>query len=383
MAKSVNLLASRPIDTRRSDSGLIISIILLFALGLFTLYSSSESYAVRAFGDSMYFVKRQLISMVVGLVLMITAACIPLEFIRKCLPYIYLGTLLLCLLTFLPGIGDERNGASRWIKLPGLGTFQPSEAAKVTVVLFLANLFDKKGDRLDDPKVSVYPAALGVFVFVIVIFLQNDFSTSIFVLGLALLIFLLAGIKWRWFVAFALFAVPLGLMFIFVSEYRVNRLIAFLRPDYDIQGINYQLNASQRAISAGGLWGSGFGVGLEYVKKIPEVQSDFIFAGWTEAMGLFGVILYFGVLFYFEYRCIVTALTSDTRFKALLVSGLALSILAQSLLNCGVVSGALPSTGIPLPFFSSGGSSLLMTMIACGLIINVSQSKNSVERAYE
>ncbi len=378
-----NLSASRPIDSKSADSGLIISMILLFALGLFTLYSSSESYAIRAFGDSMYFVKRQLISMGVGIVLMIIAACVPLQFIRRCMPLIFFGSLFLCIMTFMPGIGDERNGATRWIKLPGLGTFQPSETAKIAVVLFLANLFDKQSDRIGDPRYTVYPAALSVLVFVLVIFFQNDFSTSIFILGIALLMLLLAGVKWRWFLAFALFAVPLGILFVFVSEYRVNRVIAWLRPDYDIMGINYQLSASRRAISAGGLWGAGFGTGLEYVTKIPEVQSDFIFAGWTEAMGLFGVVTYLGVLFYFEYRCVVTALTADSRFKSLLVLGLSLSILAQSLMNCGVVSGALPSTGIPLPFFSSGGSSLLMTMVACGLIINVSQSKNSVERAYE
>jgi len=379
----VNLSASRPIDSKGTDTGLIISMILLFALGLFTLYASSESYAVRVFGDSMYFVKRHLISMAVGIVLLIAAACVPLEFTRRCLAVIFLGTFVLCLMTFLPGIGDERNGATRWIKLPGLGTFQPSEAAKIAVVMYLANLFDKKAERMDDPRASVYPAAVGVMLFVFVIFFQNDFSTSIFILGIALMMFLLAGIKWRWFIAFALFAIPLGILFVFVSEYRVNRVIAWIRPDYDIMGINYQLNASRRAISAGGLWGAGFGTGLEYVTKIPEVQSDFIFAGWTEAMGLFGVVLYLGILFYFEYRCVVTALTANTRFKSLLVFGLALSILAQSLMNCGVVSGSLPSTGIPLPFFSSGGSSLIMTMISCGLIINVSQSKDSVERAYE
>ncbi len=382
MNRSVNLFASRPIESRKSDSGLIISMLLLFALGLFTLYASSESYATRAFGDSMYFVKRQMLSMSLGLVLMIVIMCVPLSFIRRCLPFIYCGTLLLCLLTFIPGIGDERNGASRWIKLPGIGTFQPSEAAKIAVVLFLANLFDKKSDSLEDSR-TVYIASFGVFLFVFVIFFQNDFSTSIFILGIALVLFLLAGVRWRWFGAFALFAVPLGILFVFVSEYRVNRVIAWLRPDYDIQGINYQLNASKRAISAGGLWGSGFGIGLEYVTKIPEVQSDFIFSGWTEAMGLFGVILYFGILFYFGYRCMVTALTANNRFNALMTAGLTLEILSQSLLNCGVVSGAVPSTGIPLPFFSSGGSSLLMTMIACALILNVSQSRNSVESDYE
>ena len=165
----------------------------------------------------------------------------------------------------------------------------------------------------------------------------------------------------------------------------MNRLIAFLRPDYDIHGMNFQLAASRRAITAGGFWGSGFGTGLRYARNIPEVQADFVFAGWCEAMGFFGVIIYFAILLYFGWRVLSIARHAKNRFESYTAIGCGASVVLQSLLNCGVVCGALPSTGINLPFFSAGGSSVIAMMIACGLLINISRKEFEVvpENLYE
>lgn len=377
--KNISMFAEPAIDSKKNDLGLIISIILLIGFGLVTLYVTSPSYASRAFGDELYFLKRQVVSILCGLVLMIAVACINMDFLRKMLPVFVIGVFILCLLTFIPGIGVERNGARRWIRMPLMGTFQPSEAAKVAVIIFLANIFDKKSDRMDEPGVSVYPAAFGLFSFVLVVFLQDDFSTAIFILLLGLLVFFVAGVFLRWFTAFCIFAIPVAILFVFGEEYRVNRLIAFLRPDYDINGINFQLNASRRAISAGGVWGQGIGTGLTKVNSIPEIQADFIFAGWVESMGFFGVLVYFALLAYFAYRVFSIAIKCTDKFRSLIAFGCGATILIQSIVNCGVVSGAFPSTGIPLPFFSSGGSSMLMTLFMCGLLINVSRYENVSE----
>lgn len=382
---TAGIFAERPIYPRRSDVGLIVSIILLLGLGLVTLYISSESYASRYFGNEFYFVERQVYTIVAGLVLLVTAACINMNVFRKVLPIFVLGTFFLCLATFIPGIGIERNGARRWLRLPFQGTFQPSELAKMAVIAFLANLFDKKSDRLDNPAVSVYPAAFGLFAFVIVVFLQDDFSTAFFILLLGLIIFFISGVYIRWFIAFCVFAVPVALLFVFSEEYRVNRLIAFLNPNYDIHGMNYQLRASTRAITAGGFWGTGLGTGITQVKKIPEVQADFVFAGWCESMGFMGVLLYFGILLYFGWRVVYIVRHSSNRFNGILAAGCGCMILLQSLMNCGVVCGALPSTGIALPFFSSGGSAMLVMMLASGFLINVSarEFETVQERYYE
>lgn len=382
---SSGIFAERPVSQKKTDMGLIVSLILLLGLGLITLYISSASYASRSQDNEYYFLYRQLGYAGVGLVLVVVVSCISMNFIRKLLPVIVVASFLLCFLPFIPGIGIEKNGARRWFQVPFGGTFQPSEVAKIAVVLFLANLFDKKSDKLDNPAVSVYPAAFGLFAFVIIVFLQDDFSTAFFILIIGFIIFFVAGVYIRWFGAFCIFAVPVALLFVFSEEYRVNRLIAFLRPDYDIHGMNFQLAASRRAISAGGFWGEGFGTGLRYVKNIPEAQADFVFAGWCESMGFFGVLLYFSILLYFGYRVIYVVRHAKSRFEALVAVGCGSVIFLQSLLNCGVVCGALPSTGINLPFFSSGGSSVMVMMLACGLLINISKSEFEIvsENLYE
>ena len=370
--------AQRPVGIMRTDSGLAASIVLLLGLGLITLYITSASYASRIFGDPLYFIKRQSISIALGFVFLFVFAKLDTVVLRKILPVLVISIFILCLLTFLPGIGVERNGARRWIRLPLFSTFQPSEAAKLAVILFLANLFEKKHDRLDNPMLSVYPAAVGLFAFVLIVFLQDDFSTAVFLLLTGLIMFFIAGVKIYWFAIFALFAVPISVLFIFTEAYRVNRLIAFLRPEFDINGLNYQIIVSRRAVSAGGFFGQGFG-GMERINAIPEVQADFIFAGWAEAMGFIGVVLYMVLLGFFAYRSFAIAFACTDRFKSLTAFGCALAIVMQSLVNIAVVSGLLPATGIPLPFFSSGGSSILITLCLCGILINVSRYKNEEE----
>ena len=381
---SAGMFAERPITQKKNDVGLIVSVILLLGFGLITLYISSASYALRQDKDEFYFLYRQLIFVGIGLGLMIAASCISMDFIRKMLPFIVVISFVMCFFPFIPGFGVERNGARRWFKIP-FGTFQPSESAKLAVVLFLANLFDKKSDKLDNPAVSVYPAAFGLFAFVLVVFLQDDFSTAFFILIIGFMMFFLSGVYLRWFIAFCVFAVPVALLFIFSEEYRVNRLIAFLLPDYDIHGMNFQLAASRRAITAGGFWGVGFGTGLRYVKNIPEVQADFVFAGWCESMGFFGVLVYFAILLYFGWRIVHIVKHARNRFEALVAAGCGSYIILQSLLSCGVVSGALPSTGITLPFFSSGGSAVMVMLSACGLLINISRKEFELipENLYE
>ncbi len=380
---AISIYAEKPVCKNSADASLIIAIIMLLGLGLVTLYASSSSYALRVFGDSLYFIKRQIISCIIGLAGCIFFSYIDIGFLRRMLPLLVIGTLFLCLLTFLPGIGVERNGARRWIRIPFLSTFQPSELAKIAVILFLANLFDKKQDRMDEAFVSVFPAAVGMFSFILIVFLQDDFSTAFFILLISLSVFFIAGVKLYWFFAFCLFSLPIIVLFIFTESYRVNRLIAFFKPGYDLHGVNYQITAAKRAISAGGFWGEGFGTGLQKVTGIPEVQADFIFAGWVEGMGFFGVILFFALIGLFVWRGFHAAFTCKDRFCSYAAFGLTASILLQTLMNCGVVSGALPSTGIPLPFFSSGGSSLMITLIMCGLIINVSKIEKGTEMLYE
>lgn len=370
------IFAEKSFNSRGVDTGFVVSVILLLCLGLITLYASSVSYATRAFDDSFYFVKRQLISAGIGLFCLFIFSIIDLDFVRKVLPIIFIGTLVLCAMTFLPFIGVERNGARRWIKLPLLGTFQPSEIAKLTIILFLANFFDKKHDVLKESGFNIGQAVVGLFFTVLIVFLQDDFSTAFFIMLVGLLMFFVAGIKLGWFLGFCVFSLPIIVLFIFTESYRVKRLIAFFNPEQYSHGVNYQINASRRAISSGGFLGEGFGSGLKKVTGIPEAQADFIFAGWAEAMGFLGVIIFFCLIIYFAFRGYKIAFRCEDKFRSFAAFGIITSIVLQVLLNCGVVCGALPATGIPLPFFSSGGSSLIITLLMCGVVINISKYNN-------
>ncbi|MBQ4498248.1 MAG: putative lipid II flippase FtsW [Spirochaetaceae bacterium] len=357
---------------KKADIGFLVSFILLLGLGLVTLYSVSINPGMRIKNDELFFVKRQIAFLLVGSVVVFFLSMVDLDRVRNILPAIVLFSIFLCLLTCIPGIGIEKNGARRWLGIAGI-EFQSSEPAKLVIVLYLAHLFAKKHDKLDELAATIIPAVIMTSVFVVFIYLQNDFSTSLIVMILSFVLFFFSGIKLRWFVIFFCLVLPVVLLFVFTEPYRVERIISFLNPSIDPYGGGYQLNMARKAISGGGFWGKGIGGLFRGSVSIPEVQSDFIFAGWAEEMGFFGIMLYFVVLTYFVVRGYKIALSCEDRFRSLLAFGCVSAILIQSLMNCGVVCGLFPSTGIPLPFFSSGGTSLIVSMSFCGLIINVSR----------
>lgn len=380
------IFAERPVEVyRKCDIGLLISIILMWGLGLLTLYASSANYALRTFQDQFYFIKRQLLLSVVGWILFILFASVKISFIKKILPTLVIGTVILCLLPFVPGFSTPRNGAHRWILIPFIGeTFQPSELGKLALVLFLANWFDKNQVLEDSQeKPSLLNPIIGLAVFVGIIMAQDDFSTALFMFAIGLLMFYMAGVKLGKTIPFIILAIFGMLIFVFSSSFRVNRLIAFINPSFDTHGYNYQTDAARSAISAGGFLGQGFGSGLEKINRVPEIQTDYIFAGWVEAMGFVGVIGYFILVLFFAWRAYRASYMCKTRFTALVGFGCTSCIFLQSLANCGVVCGALPATGITLPFYSSGGSSLLVSFCICGLLINISRSNGEEEYVYE
>lgn len=367
-------IPEKTIDSyRKSDTGFIVSVILLWGIGLFTLFVCSNISGKETFGDSLYFFKRQLIASGVGFIGLLFFSICPLSYQRKLLPILFFLTLLLCILTFVPGIRYERNGASRWIKMPFF-TFQPSELVKFTLVLYLANYFDKYARLRDSSEErSVAPAILVITVFVALIFAQKDFSTGVFVLFCGIIICFICNAKMLWLIPFCILGIPAVLLMILTEEYRVNRIAAHFNPIEYAQTFGYQGIAAKKAIQIGGFWGQGIGEGLEKMNNIPEVQSDYIFAGWTEAMGFVGVILYFALLIFFLIKGVQIALKCPDRFSAYACMGCLIVIFIQSLLNISVVCGLVPTTGIPLPFFSSGGSSIIVTLCMCGFIINVSK----------
>ena len=372
--------AHKPSETyHKSDVWLLISMLLLWGLGMFTIMVCSQSYAARFFNnDSLYFVKRQLICSGAGLILFFVIFFMDMETMKKLVIYLVLGTLILCALTFIKPLSVEKNGARRWIKLPLRFTFQPSELVKFSLVLYLASYFEKMSEDVSGEK-DVLPC-VGVFLLmVLLVLLQRDFSTSVFLIAIGILMFFVAGAKLKWVFPFMIFAIPVGVLVITSEQYRIERIIGFLKPSEGTQSFNYQATAAKTTISAGGIWGAGIGKGLTKLNSIPEVQADYIFAGWAEAMGYVGVVAFIVLLVFFAWRGYKAAANCPDRFAAYGCFGCVSVIVMQSIINLMVVCGLLPSTGIPLPFFSVGGSSIIVTLAMCGFILNASRCQEKTE----
>jgi cell division protein FtsW len=203
---------------------------------------------------------------------------------------------------------------------------------------------------------------------------QNNFSTAIFIACNALVLFFLAGVRLRYFITALVIMLPLSVLSIFTKEYRVLRLLSYIHPEEDPLGAGYQVRSSILTVGSGGFWGKGLGLGTRKIASVPEIHSDFIFAAYAEEFGFLGVFLCYVLFIVFAIRGYRAAMKSDDTFKRLLACGLVTMIISQAILNIAVVSGFLAATGIPLPFFSAGGSSLAITLAAAGLIVNVSRS---------
>jgi len=358
-------------------------VILLLGTGLVTLYSASYSFAMRFFRDGNYFISRQLVFAVVGVVLFLFFSKINLEDVRKFIFPLVCVSALLCVMTLVPGIGVERYGASRWIEI-GTFSYQPSEMVKFVLPLYLAHLLDKKAGNIDSFYSSVLPPVIVTGIFFALIYVQNNFSTAVFIVFNAMIIFYLAGMRYRYFIAAIAMILPISALLVFTKEHRVRRLVSFLRPEWDPLGAGFQVNASREAIASGSFWGKGVGEGTRKIAGIPEIHSDFIFSAYVEEAGFIGLVLFFVLFTTFAILGYRAAWKSKTVFGRLLAAALTTMIVSQALVNTAVVSGALPATGIPLPFFSAGGSSLATTLICAGLIANVARNggaKTNAEQA--
>ncbi|MDR0388677.1 MAG: putative lipid II flippase FtsW [Spirochaetaceae bacterium] len=357
---------------KRADHVLIASVLLLTGLGMVSLYSASYGFSGRFFGDSYYLIFRQGIFAIFGLVLFFIGSWVDLEFIRLWIKPLVLGSALLCVMTFVPGIGLTKNGAPRWIRIFS-SSYQPSELVKLVLPLYLAHIFAKKEDRIDELGAAVLPPALVTMVFFFLIYRQNNFSTALFIAVNALVVFFLAGVRIRHLVSALTLLLPFSVLFVLTREHRLRRLISFVWPAWEPLGAGYQVRSSVLTVASGAFWGRGIGHGIRKISSVPEVHSDFIFAAFAEEAGFLGVLLFWALFIVFAVRGYRAALYSEDSFKRLLAGGLVTGIVSQALLNVAVVVGALPATGIPLPFFSAGGSSQATTLLTAGFIVNVSR----------
>lgn len=369
-------------ETRKKiDPVLFYIILLLLGVGLTFLFSSSYPNAIRLGKNPDYFLKRQLVMVGAGLIGALFFAGIPVEKLKKSVPYFLIISFILSVAVITAG--KEIQGAKRWIIFAG-HSFQPSELVKISVILYIASVFSKKHDKIGELYTVSHPAVV-VAVFALIIFAQNDFSTAMFLIFVSGAMFFIAGVKIRYFFSSVIAAVPFLLILILSKEHRVKRLIAFIDPEKDPVGVGYQIIKAKAALVSGGLWGSGIGNGVKKFGTLPEAHSDFIFAVVGEETGFIGIfiiIILFAVFAFRGYAVSREREVNGDHFSSFLGFGITTSILYQALMNMAVVSGVVPATGIPLPFFSHGGSSMLVTLIMCGMLLNISKNYQNEKENY-
>lgn len=351
------------------DIPLLGSVLVLMALGLLMVFSSSGIMAERVRGDALYFFKRQVVYTLLGLGVIWAVLSIPRGFFYRTVYVWFLGSILLLGLTFSP-LGVTAGGASRWIDL-GLATFQPLEAAKVTLVLYLAYFFSQKQDKLKTFSVGFLPPLFFTALLAGLLLLQPDFGGAVFLILLFLLMSLVAGTRISYLFGSVILSGSLAGFMILQAPYRLDRWLAFLHPFQNAKTSGYQLVQSLYALGAGNLFGQGLGEGKQKLFFLPEAHNDFILAVIGEELGFIGVSLVLVCLGIILIKSIQISLRQPDLQDRLTSLGLALVILVGAFLHAAVVMGSVPPKGLPLPFISYGGSNMLAMSWSVGMILKI------------
>ncbi|MEJ5254490.1 MAG: putative lipid II flippase FtsW [Acidimicrobiales bacterium] len=364
---------SKPVGRRSSlFLGIFALIVILNLFGLLMVLSASAVTSYYEYGSAWYQFQRQFLWLLLGSVALLTTMRIDYHRWRPWSRHLLIGSLVLLVLVLIPGLGVNVNGSSRWLGF-GAWRIQPSELAKLAVVLFVADLLARRADRLDDTRLSIRPV-VAVFGLVAALFmLQPNLGTTI-ILGVIVFVMLfVAGVPLKPLGKVVGVGACLAAIAAVLEPYRMRRLMAFRDPWADPLNTGYQTIQSQVSIASGGLTGVGLGEGRAKWGFLPFPHTDFIFAIISEELGLVGALTVVALFVALGVLGVRTALGAPDRFGLLLATGVTTWILFQAFVNIGAVVGALPITGVPLPFVSFGGSSLLVLMAASGLLLNVAR----------
>jgi len=361
----------------KSDRVLFIATILLVGLSVVMVYSASAPMALQRFGRASRFLVTQSMWALLGIALLSVIMRVDYRnyrepaFIWTCLGLVALG--LVAVLFRAP-----INGARRWFGVGGIG-IQPSELAKLAAIFFIAALLERRMHRIDEPGYALLPIGVVVLGLVALILPEPDFGTSMSLLLIAAVMVFAAGLSYRYIVGVTLVSLPVLYVVVMGSAYRRRRTLAFLNPWDDPLGDGFQIIQSLIAVGTGGVSGKGLMNGVQKLFYLPEPHTDFIYSVISEELGLIGataVLICFCVI---TWRGLRVALRAPDSFGAFLALGLTTMVAVQALVNISVVLGLMPTKGIPLPFVSAGGSSLLINLVGMGILLNVSQHTTSPE----
>ena len=356
------------------DYWLISATAVLVIVGLLTIYDASVVAAARDFGDKLYYFKNQVIWVFLGLGALLFFSFFSYRKLLKASPAILFLSIILLIAVLIPQIGSEVYGARRWIVIAGF-TFQPSEFAKLSLILYLSLIiakFENLKFRLFDILIVFFLPALVVLGLIV---LQPDLGTAIIIGATSMIIYFIGKAPiWHFAAVIPAFVLSAAAA-IFTAPYRIERLKSFFDPSYDPQGASYHINQILSAISSGGLFGVGIGASRYKFAFIPEVQTDAIFAIFVEELGFVGALFLISVFLFLIAKAVTISKEAENFSGKILAAGIAGLIAVQSLFNIASNVALVPLTGIPLPFISHGGSSLVITMASVGILINIKRTQ--------
>ena len=347
--------------------------LVLVSTGVVMVYSASAIVAGERFGDSYFFLKKQVVWVLLGLGGLWAALRFDHRNLQRLVLPLLVVTAAMLLFVLIPPFGQVINGTRRWLRL-GVVSFQPAELAKLVLVVYLAAHAARLGEGIRDFWRGLVPPLVVTAVFAGLILKQPDLGNSLAVLGLSLIVLFLAGARPRHLALLSAPAVLAIAVAVVAAPYRVRRVLSFLNPEADPLGGGFQIIQSYLAIGSGGLLGRGLGGSRQKLFYLPESHTDFIFSVIGEELGLVGGVAVITLFALLIWRGLRIGLRAPEPFGAHLALGITVMLATQTIVNIGVVTGSLPTKGLPLPFISFGGSALFMTMVATGILLNISQS---------
>jgi cell division protein FtsW len=362
---------------RRGDRALVLAVLALTAFGLVMVFSASEVQGWLWFHNAAYYFERQLLWLALGVILLWAAAHIDYHRLRPLAGPLAGVTVVLMVVVLLPHFGIEVNGARRWLRL-GPMQMQPAELAKVASIVFMALWLERHRERIGSLEDGVVPFLALLALVTLLVILERDLGTTMIVAGILLSQFLVAGGKKRHVLLLLLIVGLCIYVFIRMEPYRLHRILAFVDPWSDPLNTGFQAIQSVVALGSGGVTGLGLGHSIQKYQWLPFAHTDFIFAIVGEETGLIGTTIVLALFGLFTYRGYRVALKAPDAFGSLLACGVTTWIAFQALINIAAVTVTLPTTGIPLPFISYGGSSLAITLLAVGILMNVSTQSEKV-----
>jgi cell division protein FtsW len=372
------------LNTRRSfiaappDTLLFFSIASLVAIGLVMIFSASSAVALIEHHDVAYYAKRQIVWLVVGLIIAYGAYRLDYHQLKRWAPYLLVFSILSLLAVLVPHVGFSVNGARRWIGASSV-SFQPSEFAKLGLVVYLAAMLATRGERIVSLVKGLFPLCIPVVIMAVLVLKEPDMGTASLLVMIAFAMFFAAGARLMHLFAILLATTPAVIVEVLASPYKRERVFAFLNPWKDPQNAGFHIVQSLLALGSGGIFGLGLGGSRAKFFYLPEQYTDFIFSILGEELGLLGALAVVILFIVFGYRAIKIAIAAPDRFGFFLAIGCVSIVVIQAFVNIGVVTSSWPVTGVPLPFISFGGSSLIVNLVAVALIANVGRGQRVAE----